>query len=166
VQAEVGFVAGGVPAGRLFGDLEIGRQDRVFAPALRLAFGRSLDVDQADAAGGATLRWTLGAFEACPLRFALARPLAARPCIGVAAGALQAAGTGVNGAESRTRPWVALDAVGRLAFEPVAWLAIELEAGVVAPLYRESFFFEPGVTVYEAPTAAFLGRVGFAVRFP
>jgi hypothetical protein len=72
----------------------------------------------------------------------------------------------VNGAESRSRPWVALTGVLRLAWELLPPLAIEVEAGVVAPLYRESFFFQPAVPVYQAPTLAFLGRAGMGLRFP
>ena len=51
-------------------------------------------------------------------------------------------------------------------WEPATFFELELEAGVITPLYRESFFFVPSVDVYEAPVAAFLSRAGLAVRFP
>ena len=51
-------------------------------------------------------------------------------------------------------------------WEPLPFLDVELEVGVIAPLYRESFFFAPNVAVYEAPAAALLSRAGLGVRFP
>jgi len=165
-QAEMAVVAGVVPSGRIFGDLSVGPREGVFAPSVRLAFARSLEVDRSAAIGGATLRWTAATVDLCPVRLILARPLAFRPCAGAGAGVLEASGTGFAGAVSRSRPWVTLSALGRLVWEPLAWLDIDLEAGAIAPLFRESFFFAPSVAVYEAPVAAFLGRAGFGVRFP
>jgi hypothetical protein len=165
-QVEVATFAGAVPSGRLFGDLSIGPRDGLFAPAVRLAVTRSLDVDRAAAIGGATLRWTTGALDVCPIRIALAGPLALRPCAGGTFGVLDASGTGIAGSVSRTRPWATLSAQARLVWEPLTWLDVELEAGVIAPLYRESFLFTPSVAVYEAPAVAFLSRAGLGVRFP
>ena len=166
IQAEAAFVAGAVPSGRLFGDVSIGPREGLFAPALRLALARSLDVDRAAAIGGATLRWTSVGLDACPLRLALARPVAVRPCVGGSAGVLDASGTGFAGTVSRSRPWATLSALARFVWEPLAWLDLELEAGVIAPLYRESFVFVPSVSVYEAPPLAFLSRAGLGLRFP
>ena len=165
-QAELAVIAGAVPSGRLFGDLSIGPREGLFAPSIRLAFARSLDVDRSAAIGAATLRWTAAAVDVCPVRVVLARPLAFRPCAGGSAGVLEASGTGFAGAVSRSRPWVTLSALGRLVWEPLPWLDVDLEVGAIAPLFRESFFFAPSVAVYEAPVAAFLGRAGFGVRFP
>ena len=166
VQAEALFVAGAVGSGRVFGDLSFRSADSIFAPAIRLAVARSLDVDRAAAIGGASLRWTVGSLELCPLRLRLAPPLALRPCAGAAAGALDASGTGIAASSSRTRPWGALAALGRLVWEPLAWLDLELEAGATAPLVRESFFFTPSTAVYRAPPVAFLSRAGAGLRFP
>ena len=163
---EASFFAGAVPSGRLFGDLSIGPRGGLFAPAIRLAVARSLDVDRAAAIGGATLRWTTAGLDACPIRIALAKPLALRPCAAADVGVLDASGTGFAGTVSRSRPWAAISALGRLVWEPLPFLDIELEGGVIAPLYRESFFFAPNVAVYEAPPAALLSRAGFGVRFP
>jgi hypothetical protein len=165
-QAEVAFVAGAVGSGRLFVDLSIGPRAGLFAPALRLAATRSLDVDRAAAIGGATLRWTAGALDVCPIRVAPAATVSLRPCAGSSFGVLDASGTGIATSVSRSRPWATVSAFGRLVWEPLSWLDVELELGVVAPLYRESFFFMPGVSVYEAPAAALLSRAGLGVRFP
>ena len=166
VQAEVSFMAGAVASGRLFGDLSIGPRGGLFAPAIRIAITRSLDVDRTAAIGGATLHWTTGGLDVCPVRIALARLLALRPCGGGSVGVVDASGTGFAGTVSRSRPWATLSALGRLVWEPLPFLDLELEAGVIAALYRESFFFAPNVAVYEAPPAALLSRAGFGLRFP
>lgn len=166
VQVEAAFVAGAVPSGRLFGDVSIGPREGLFAPALRLAVARSLDVHRTAAIGGATLTWMSAGLDACPLRVVLARPVALRPCVGGSAGVLDASGNGFAGTVSRSRPWATLSALARLVWEPLPWLDLELEAGVIAPLFRESFFFAPSVSVYEAPAIAFLSRAGLGLRFP
>ena len=166
VQVEAAFVAGAVPSGRLFGDVSIGPREGLFAPALRLAVARSLDVNRTAAIGGATLTWTSVGLDACPLRVALARSVGLRPCVGGSAGVLDASGTGFAGTVSRSRPWATLSALARLVWEPLPWLDVELEAGVIGPLFRESFFFAPSVSVYEAPAIAFLSRAGLGLRFP
>ena len=44
--------------------------------------------------------------------------------------------------------------------------AVEIEGGAMAPFFRESFFFEPGIPVYEAPAVVGFGRFSTSVRFP
>ena len=166
VQAEVAFVAGAVASGRLFFDASLGPRDALFAPALRLSLARSLAVDRAAAVGRASLQWTAGALEVCPLRFAVAGPLVVRPCAGASFGVLEASGSGITTTVSRSRPWVAASVLGRLVWEALPWLDVELEAGGIVPFYREEFFFEPSVPVYEAPPVAFLSRLGLGLRFP
>ncbi|MDB4933296.1 MAG: Type secretion system hydrolase TadA/VirB11/CpaF, TadA subfamily [Labilithrix sp.] len=166
LQIEAAFVAGAVPSGRLFADFTIGPRDAIFAPALRVSVARSLEVDRAAAIGGATLRWTTAGLDVCPVRFVLVRSLAVRPCAGGSGGVLDASGTGIASTSSRSRPWATLSALGRLVWEPLAWLDVDVELGGIAPLYRESFVFVPGVSVYEAPAVAFLSRAGVGLRFP
>lgn len=159
-------MADAVPSARLFADVSLGPREGVLAPAVRAAVQRSLDVDRFASIGGATLVWTSAGLDACPLRIVVAPPLALRPCAGGSIGVLDATGTGFTGTVSRSRPWATISALGRLVWEPLPWLELELELGVIAPLYRESFFFAPSVAVYEAPPVAFLSRGGFALRFP
>lgn len=166
VQAEVLFVAGAVGSGRLFGDLSFGPREALFAPAIRLAIARSLEAARSASIGGASLRWTLGSVDACPLRVRLAGSLTVRPCAGATAGVLDASGTGIAASTRRSRPWASLSAVSRLVWEPLPQLDLELEAGVSAPLVRESFFFTPSTAVYQPPAAAFLTRMGVGLRFP
>jgi hypothetical protein len=112
------------------------------------------------------MRWTQGSLAVCPLRLDLARPLSFRPCAAFSAGSLEADGANVTAPVSRTRPWLSAEAVGRLVWGPVRFLAVEIEGGALAPILRESFFFEPGFPIYEAPAVAFVGRGGAVVRFP
>ena len=163
--AEIAMVADAVVSLRIFGDMDFQREGDILAPSFRIALARSLDRDKRAAIGGATLRWTQGALDGCPLRLAIGSRFALRPCLATTAGILEAA-PDIGAARSRTRPWVTLGAHARAVWAPVDRLAIEAEAGVIAPLYRESFFFEPNVPVYEAPAVAFAGRFGASLRFP
>jgi hypothetical protein len=75
--------------------------------------------------------------------------------------------SGIQSPSDRSRPWFAASLHGRLVWAPVRTLAIDLEAGLLAPLLREDFFFEPTrLDVYRAPSLAFVGRLGAAYRFP
>ena len=157
------MIADAVVSIRVFGDLELrrGAGDRdVLAPSFRLAVARSLDRDVSGVVR-ATLRWTQAGVDACPIRIAIGAQLALRPCVSGSGGILEA-----EALVARTRPWASLGAHARAVWAPVSLLAIEVETGFVAPLYRESFFLEPSIPVYEAPAAAFVGRIGASVRFP
>jgi hypothetical protein len=166
VELEVSMIADAVLAGRVFGEIEIGDPRRTWAPSLRVALGRSLDTERRVSAGGATLRFTQASFEVCPLRAAITASLSMRPCVGGSGGVLEAQGRDVNAAQSQTRPWATTFAHARFVWEPVPALGVELEAGALAPLYRDSFYFKPNIPVYQAPQVAFLGRAGLCVRFP
>jgi hypothetical protein len=166
VQGEASAIADVVLAGRVFGELVLGRG--VLAPSVRVAVAQSLDVDRQPVIGHATLRWTTGGLDICPIRLALAAAPAidARPCAGLAVGILKAEGDAIGNPESRSRPWVAASVQGRLVWAIIRALAIEVEGGAEAPFVRESFFFEPTVPVYEAPPIAGFARAGVSVRFP
>ncbi len=166
-QIEAATLADVVFAGRLFGELAFGEgTNDVLAPAFRLAFARSLDVDRTPSLGAARLRWTQASLEGCPIKIRFASTIHGRPCAGVSGGVLQAEGSGVGVTQSRNRPWVSGAAYARLSWELAPWLVAELDAGAVVPFFRETFFFEPNVSIYEAPIAAFSGHFGAAVRFP
>ena len=158
------MIADAVLAPRIFVDVVLGSPPAEIA--VRVAVSRSLAVDRAARVGAATIEWTQASLAACVLRVDLARPLHLRPCAAFSAGWLDAAGANVTTPTSRTRPWLSAEATARLVWAPVRALVVELEAGALAPILRESFFFEPGVPVYEAPSVAFVGRAGAGVRFP
>lgn len=164
--AEASAIAEAVLAFRVFGEIALATREGPPAPSLRLALARSLDVERSPAIGSATLRWTTGSLDLCPIGLAIGRTLAALPCAGLTVGVLDASGDGVDGAASRSRPWIAPDAHARLVWAPAPLFSVDLEGGAVFPLLRESFFFLPGVPVYEAPPVAALGRANVALHFP
>jgi hypothetical protein len=166
VQLEMSTIADAVFAGRVFGELEIGRPARSWAPSFRLALTRSLDTERSAGVGSATLRLAEASLEACPFKAKIATFLAVRPCVGASAGVLEAQGKGVSDGLVHSRPWATVFAHWRLVWGPLRVLAFELDAGAFAPLYRDSFVFDPDVPVYRAPPVAFVARLGFAVRFP
>jgi len=159
---EINMVADVVPSLRLFGDLAIERPG-AFAPSLRVALARSAMLERRAAIGSADIAFTTASLDVCPLRLDFAAPVAVRPCAGFAGGVLNASGAGIPNPTSRTRPWLATTATGRLVWAAAPVLELELEAGAIFPLYRESFFFEPSVPIYKAPPAAFVGRFGLAL---
>jgi hypothetical protein len=165
-QIELVTVAGAVFAGRMFVDLEAGDPGAVWSPSFRLALGRSLDIEKRASVGGATLRFTQASLEVCPLTVAIASSFAMRPCAGVSAGVLEAQGKDVFAARAQTRPWVTTSAHARLEWEPLRRLALDVDLGALAPLYRDSFFFNPNVPIYQAPPFGFVGRMGVCVLFP
>jgi hypothetical protein len=144
---ELAMIADAVASLRLFGELELARDEDpsdLFAPSFRLALSRSFDRDRTHAATTATLLWTQASLDVCPIRLAVGAHVALRPCGSGSAGVLQA-----DALVSRTRPWATLGAHGRAVWAPIGWLAFDIEVGAIAPLYRESFFFEPSIAVYE-----------------
>lgn len=159
-QAEVSAWSDAIVAFRLFGDLSLGH------PSFRLAIARSLTVDRGAAIGSASLTWTTVSGTVCPLRLSLGGSFALRPCAELAGGTLSAEGQGVTAPESRSRPWITAAAHGRLVWALARAFALELEGGAMVPFFRESFFFMPGIPVYEAPPVAGFGRIGASVRFP
>jgi hypothetical protein len=175
-QGEVAMIADAVFAGRLFADLEVGDSARTWTPSFRVALGRSLDTQRRASSGGATLRFTQASVDVCPLRAAIVASIAVRPCVGASGGVLEAQGTDVNGAPPHSRPWTSALAHARLTWSPFAALAVEVEAGAVVPLHRDSFFVRvvegssagmasSEVDVYRAPPVAFVTRAGIGVRF-
>lgn len=169
VQVEGAAIADVVGSGRVFGEVELGeRNEAVFVPSIRLAFARSLDVERAPATGRASLSWTQGGLDVCPLRFPIvdSGALQFRPCGAISAGVLTAASTQVEGARSRSRPWAATYVYARLSWRIAGLVVLDAEGGLVVPLTREEFFFEPNVHVYQTPLLALFGRMGASVRFP
>jgi hypothetical protein len=111
-----------------------------------------------------------GRLEGCPLRFALAEPIALSPCAGLDAGALRGEGLpgpGVVVTREATELWLAAVAVARAQLGVEDFLLIEAQIDVRFPLLRHEFVLEtPDRRVHEVPALA-LGAalaVGFRLR--
>jgi hypothetical protein len=137
-----------------------------FSPSLRLSAARAAASIDAGP-GAATLRWTTGALDACPVRYA-ARWLSSglRPCARLTAGVIDADGVGVEQPSSATRPWAAAGALLRAESQPVAPLVLSVEAGLDAPLTRDRFVFTPSTSIFRAPGLLPSLSIGAGLRWP
>jgi hypothetical protein len=137
----------------------------LLAPSFRLSVHRTLDASIEAGAGTATLRWTFGRAEACPIRFVLGPWIRARPCALFEAGVIEAGGA-IARAQFRMRPWAAGGAQVRFAWTVASAMALEADVGLAFPVVRETFFFEPSPDVYRAAPALGVASLGVAVLFP
>lgn len=132
----------------------------------RLAFERSrtdtIDLDR----GTGSFRFTLGTLEACPLEAVASENLRLLPCLRVEAGSLTGEGHRITPARSQRRLFLGLGAIGRAewVFLPPAFA--EFAGGVVTPLTRDRFYFQPDSTVHRAAALGFVVRAGLGLRFP
>jgi len=162
---------GVVGTGSLFADVAL-ESAGILAPSFRVSVRRSLELTQTAASNeSATLAWTFGRAEACPLRLAIGSAVDLRPCAFFDGGALYASGSAPVNASSQLRPWAAAGTLARLewAKKDVApgWdVVLAAETGLVFPITRERFNFGPTTPIYRAPSVTGLGSVGGGVRFP
>ena len=126
--------------------------------------------------------WPHGTAEAGPFRArftaslvdlvgCLARPLGRElegaACGGLHAGVLEAQGQQIDEPRAEQRPWLAPRVGGRLRWSPETGGLVELNMGVTAPIFRDSFLFEnPSVQIHRPPAVGFWGSVGGGFTFP
>ena len=153
-------------AGRLFVDARV-ETEETLEPAFRLSVARGLErIVTSEDDREIQLTWTSGRAEAC--LSSTVGQVVLEPGAVFEGGILQGAGgQGVVGATSRTRPWLAIGPVARVAFSPLDPLRLELQAGGLVPLVRDSFRLTgPRTTVFEVPPVAAHGALGVGVRLP
>jgi hypothetical protein len=109
--------------------------------------------------------WLAGRLEGCPLQIRPVASVRLSPCGLIDAGRLQAEGGGRVASAIRVRPWVAPGVLGRLRWEIVDPLLVEVEAGAFFPLVRDTFFIEPGIDVHRAPPVGGSLAAGVGVHF-
>jgi hypothetical protein len=115
----------------------------------------------------ATFTWVLGELEVCPIRVRVVGPVAFRPCLGGDFGRLWAA-VQASGAANPSRGWADVSATARLEWRALGWLSLDAQGGLLVPLTRNQFVFEPVVTApvgYTPPIAALAGSLGVVVFF-
>jgi len=160
VDAPSAVIGGAVLLGLTLGG------ERVLSPMLRLgvswASSGSIDANP----GAATLAWTVGRAEVCPLRWPAQGPLELRPCLTGDFGVVSASATGVSNPQSHVRPWETLGALALAEWVPLDPLFVEVELSLSTPLERDRFFVAPSPVVYQAPVFVPAGTLALGVRFP
>jgi hypothetical protein len=152
------------PQAALFFDLASGRRG-FFSPSGRLAAFATWrqDYQPPETSGRASFSLVGGRLEGCPVRFELAAPLEARPCLGLELARLQGKGSFEGSQLSEAVRWIAAEASGRLRWTPGAGpFFIEAQAGLGVPLTRYHFkFSQPETKVHDVPLLG--GRMAFAL---
>lgn len=142
--------------------LDIAR-DSLFSPSISLRASRSFTGEAILPAGTANMTFNAIALEPCPLRVKLGGPLELLPCARLAFGFVDAEATGITAPQSATRGWGDVGAHVKVVWKIAGPLRLSGHGGARFPLFRDRFFVDPNVTLYEAPPAvfAFGGDVGF-----
>ena len=136
------------------------------SPAFRIGLARTSSGALDAQPGDATLVWTVGRAEVCPVRWPSRGALELRPCLAGDFGVVSASTTGVPNAQPHTPFWGVLGALALAEWEPVAPLFVEAELFLATPLERDRFFVAPSPTVYQAPVLVPAGTLAVGVRFP
>lgn len=110
-------------------------------------------------------RWTDGRFEGCPIRLAPDRTLGIWPCAIVDIGAIEASGWARNASGSSVRPWFATGFLGRIKWQILDPLVLEIEGGLTLPLIRDTFYVAPATEVHRTPIAGGFFGAGVGVHF-
>jgi hypothetical protein len=169
--AGIGFEGAATPTFALAESLEVNalqRRGSGFEPMLALSLNRTSPEDVRVAAGDSRFSWISARLAACPLALVLLEPLSLRVCGLFDAGELHASADSPQGARVQVMPWFALGAEIRLEWSLVRPLLLSLEGGVISPLSRGRFFFEPDDsrnTAFVVPAVGGVARFGFGLRF-
>jgi len=171
--AGVGFgLEGAVAADVLFGEsaqLETALAgEGLLSPRFALAWIVGLPDEARFTSGTAHVSWSAARASGCPLRLPIYRSLALRPCVSFDVGRL-----GVSGDQSSYQPssdrvtWLAVGAAGHFELRPIPPLLFGLDAGIVAPLVRDRFFFvsETPENTLRIPEIGLTLRLGVAAYF-
>jgi hypothetical protein len=149
----------------LFGAEIVLDRASLFAPSLRLSGYRIQSGEVITAYGRAQFEWTAARLSGCPLRWP-SGTVGLRPCAIADVGQLRAEGYDAPAADRHTLAWAALGAALRLDALVLNILLLEIEAGGLAPLSEDSFFFDPGDRTAYTVGPGVYAMSGIGVRFP
>jgi hypothetical protein len=130
------------PGGEWLGGVLI-RWGKLQELLLEVALQSTLEQSRTAASGIASFDWTALSLLACPLRFPTRGAVGARPCAVVELGELTGVGLSTERGAKAGMLWLAPGAVLRLEAPLSGRLTLELGAGIVTPLVRDRFYFEP-----------------------
>ncbi len=134
-------------------------RDGVWAPRLALSAVTSSGTATTNAGSADLTLWALR-LGACPIELASGSWFA-EPCATFEAGKLSARGFATDNAQSASATWFGPGAKLRAGFIGFGVLSLAAEAGFVAPLARDRFYFAPDDTAHRIPNLA--GYVGGAL---
>jgi hypothetical protein len=103
-----------------------------------------------------------GNLRVCPVGVPIVSTVRVGPCLGLSAGLHRGTSDDVPNARAQDKPWLAPAATGRLTWALTDSVALELEGGATAPLYRTRFFLAPDLTLFRAPAVA--GTAGLTLQ--
>lgn len=142
--------------------------ESIFSPLLEASGVRTQTVRVGTPSGVADFRFSSVRLLACPVRFPAKSSIALRPCALAELGELEGIGKVTRDPAYVTARWVAVGGLGRLSVTLVGPLALLVQGGVVVPLIRHEFYFDPDgpeTTALEVPAAGFSSRLGVVAEF-
>jgi hypothetical protein len=160
----LGYVPHAVVGGGAYVEMLLARS-RELGPSVSVGFEVTASTNREVAPGAASLRWTVGRLALCPLHLGLPGRLSVLGCGRADFGTITAQGTGIAHARTETPFWAAGGAEAALAWIPTRPLLVELRSGVIVPITRYEFRFEPDTVVYPAPSAGWSTSLGLGVLF-
>jgi hypothetical protein len=176
VAATSGVVPGVSPGLGIYAEIGVERPALV-SPSVRLTGLRTAATETApdstastpDEVASADFELLAARLSACPLRWAPTDSIRARPCAFIEAGEFRARGINVVDPEPEQSVfWSATGVEVGVEVQPVAPLTLGAEAGILFPLIRDSFYFDPegpGERVHEIGAVGWMAAVGAGLRF-
>jgi hypothetical protein len=126
---------------------------RRWTPSVRAGFERSFGASLQVPQGAARFIWTAGRLDLCA-GFSVAPTLSVGPCVGADMGEIYGVGT-IAHPRQASELWLAVGGLVRARWMVRSPLFVEVDAGGVVPLQRNTFVFDPPATVLDPPTVLY-----------
>jgi hypothetical protein len=171
--AGVAFALEGAPLPKLaagvalVGTAALERQ-AILSPLLEASAVRTQTVRVGTPSGVADFRFSALRVLACPVRLPAVSVVAVRPCALGELGELEGIGKVTDDPAHVVARWVAVGGAARLSVRLFGPLALLAEGGVVIPLIRHEFYFDPQgpeTMALKVPSAGISSRLGVAAEF-
>ena len=123
-----------------------------WTPAVRAGFERSFGASVQVPEGSARFLWTAGRLDLCAA-WSLAPQFAIGPCLGADVGEIDGAGS-IAHPRQQSPFWFALGGLVRARWQVRSPVFLEVDAGAVVPVTRNTFVFDPDTVLYEVPAVS------------
>jgi hypothetical protein len=153
------------PSPRPTGEIgfELGARGARWSPSVRL-LGFAGTSEFGDRDGSALLRFGGGRLELCPLRLGNAS-FVARACAGGELAAVVARGQIASEPKRVTKVWAAAEVSLRVQWFATRSFFAELGGGLVLPIVRTQYYFEPDRALYTVPDVSARAALGLGFLF-